>query len=284
MATSTTHIPLLEYLGELETLVGFPTTDYISSQAARARIDAGNIIDLGVDASMNMESLIDLGPDLVMTYSVTGDFNQQGLIQKAGIPTLVNAEYLEEHPLGRAEWIKLVGLLYNKQDMADSIFSEIEARYLEAAELAQSQPERPSAFSGVVYGDTWFLPGGKNYASKILSDAGIDYLWKSDNNHGFLELSFESVFDVAQEADLWIGMASYSTLHQIAEADSRYTSFKAFQDGNLHNYTKRVNPFGGNEYLELGYLRPDLIIKDLIKIAHPTALPDHESFFFQKLE
>ena len=117
--------------------------------------------------------------------------------------------------------------------------------------------------SGIVYGDTWFLPGGENYASQLLHDAGGNYLWSDTPSNGFLELSFESVYEKAHQADLWIGVASFKALAEIEKAEIRYTKFKAFQTGQVYTYDARKGARGGSEFLELGYLRPDIILNDL---------------------
>ena len=284
VCTSTTHVPLLDYLGETNKLVGFPTTDYISSDKMRARIDSGHVVDLGVDKGLNLERLAVLNPALVMGYTMSADYGQFKKIESLGIPVVINGEYLEQHPLGRAEWIKFMALFFGKEKMADSVFSVIENNYLEARSLVKSNDRRPTVMSGIVYGDAWFLPGGQNYAAKLFKDAGCLYLWEDNESNGFLELSFESIYAKARGADLWIGTGSYKTLKEIAAADKRYTGFDAFREGRVYNYDARQGARGGNEFLELGYLRPDLILRDLIRISHPAALPDHELFFHRKLE
>ncbi|MEQ8243175.1 ABC transporter substrate-binding protein [Fulvivirga sp.] len=284
VCTSTTHIPLLDYLGETDKLIGFPTTDYISSEKMRARIDDGFVKDLGVDSDINLEELIALDPDMIMAYTIGGDYGQFNKMEQLGVPAILNAEYLEEHPLGRAEWLKFMAAFFDKETMADSVFNSIEERYNELLSLNKNTESKPTILSGVVYGDTWYMPGGKNYASTLMNDAGGDYLWASDSTSGFLELSFEAVYDKALDADYWIGVASFETLKAIEEADNRYSDFAAFKNKKVYTYNARKGAKGGSEFLELGYLRPDLILADLIKILYPNQLPEHELYFHKQLE
>jgi iron complex transport system substrate-binding protein len=284
VCTSTTHIPLLDYLNEGDKLTGFPSTDYISSANIRKRIDEGHVADLGVDQGINLERLAMLQPEMVMGYAMSSDYGQFEKMEELNIPVVLNSEYLEKHPLGRAEWIKFVALFFNKESQADSIFSMIEKSYAETKKLVDSTPSKPTVLSGIVYGDTWFLPGGQNYAAKIFKDAGCTYLWEENPSHGFLEISFESVYEKAHAADLWIGVGNYSSLDDIKKADHRYTLFNPFASKKVYNYDKRKGAKGGNEFLELGYLRPDLILKDLVSISHPDLLPGHELYFYRRLE
>jgi iron complex transport system substrate-binding protein len=284
VCTSTTHIPLLEYLDEGTKLIGFPSTDYISSRSIRERIDGGKVQELGVDRGMNLERLAALKPDMVMGYTMNSDYGQFKKMEELNIPVVINAEYLEKHPLGRAEWIKFMALFFDKEKQADSVFKVIERSYTDVKDLADSVASKPRVLSGIVYGDAWFLPGGQNYASRILHDAGCAYLWEENTSNGYLELSFESVYEKAHNADLWIGVGNYTTLKELETGDKRYTRFKPFRTRSVYTYDARKGAKGGSEFLELGYLRPDLILRDLVKIAHPDLLKDHELYFHKKLE
>jgi len=284
VCTSTTHIPLLDYINETEKLIGFPTTDYISSEKMRKRIDQGKVKDLGIDKGMNIEMLYTLKPSLVMGYTMTKDLGQLKKIQELGTPVVINAEYLEKHPLGRTEWIKFMALFFGKEKEADSVFAEIEKEYLSTQQLVNEVKTKPTVLSGIVYGDAWFMPGGQNYAAKLLKDAGCEYLWASDSTSGFLQLSVESVYARAKEADLWIGVGSFKKLEEIKATEERYALFKPFKEQQVYSYDARKGAKGGSEFLELGYLRPDLILKDLMKIAHPELLPTYELYFHNRLE
>lgn len=283
VCTSTSHIPFLDYLDETDRLTGFPTLDYISSGKMRRRIDEGNVKELGVDAGMNLEMLAALKPEMVMGYTVNGNYGQFKKIEELGIPVVINAEYLEKHPLGRAEWIKFMAAFFNKESMADSIFTAIEKNYLHTKALIANNMHRPTVLNGIVYGDAWFLPGGKNYAARILEDAGYHYVWADNPSHGFLELSFETVYSKAHNADYWIGVGSFETLEQLGNADFRYRQFKAFREAQVYTYEARKGAKGGSEFMELGYLRPDIILNDLVKISHPELLPDYTLYFHERL-
>ncbi len=283
VCTSTSHVALLDHLDALDKLVGFPTTDLISSAKARARIVSGYVTDLGIDKEMNLEALVGLSPDVVMGYSVSGDLAKLNKVKEFGIPVVINAEYLEDHPLGRAEWIKYMALFLDKTEMADSIFNKVKMEYLQSQELMRKIETKPTVLTGILYGDAWYLPGGNNYAAKLFRDAGYHYLWDDDLSTGFLNLSFESVYAKAQNAEYWIGVGSFGSLQEMKSTEKRYTLFSSFALAKVYTYDARKGTTGGSEYLELGYSRPDIILKDLIKIAHPELLPNHDLFFYRQL-
>ena len=284
VVTSTTHIPMIELLNEENSIVGFPNVTYISSKRTRQRVEQGFIKEIGKENLLNTEVLLNLQPDLVLGYSVSTADKSLEIIKKSGIPVIYNGDWLEETPLGRAEWIRFFGVLYDKQKMADSIFKTIETAYLEVKQLALKTSEKPTILSGAVMSkDIWNLPAGESFVAQFLADANLDYLWKNSKGKGSLSLSFESVFERAKEADFWIAPGHFSSKTEMLEHNKLYAEFKAFKKDNIYTSTLKKGKTGGVIYYELAPTRPDLVLKDLIKIAHPELLPNYELTFFEKM-
>lgn len=283
--TSTTQIPHLDLLDETQKLVGFPNLDLISSHKTRALIKEGKIKDLGAGVSANTEMVIDADPDWIMISTLGDDLRYLELLKQAEIPAVINGEYVEQHPLGRAEWIKFTGILLGKYEAAKAQFEEIETSYLEAEKLVNSIPnsEKPSVLSGVMYQDIWYAPGRDSWGAKILENARGNYVFEDQEGAGSAQLNYEFVLDRALECSYWIGSADFPSIEAMGIAEPRYTAFDAWKKGNVYSYTRKKGETGGFEYFELGYMRPDLILKDLIKILHPELLPDYELYFYEQL-
>ncbi|WP_245942338.1 ABC transporter substrate-binding protein [Algoriphagus chordae] len=283
--TSTTHIPHLDMLNANEKLIGFPNLNLISSDKTWKQIDAGKVEDLGAGPSANTEMVIDLAPDWIMISTLGDDLKYLDLLAQAEIPAVINGEYVEQHPLGRAEWIKFTGVLLGKYEEAKLAFEQVENDYLEAEKLSNSIVDslRPTVLSGVLYQDIWYAPGSESWGAKILQNAGGNYIFSDQKGTGSAQLNYEFVLENALEADFWIGSADFPDLQTMGNAEPRYKAFKAFKAGNVFSYTQRRGRAGGLEYFELGYMRPDLILKDLIKIIHPDLLPAYELYFYQQL-
>ena len=285
VVTSTTHIPMLELLGEEKALVGFQNTDYISSTKTRNRIDAGFVKELGNEAALNTESLLELKPDAVIGFTMDNYNKTFNLIEKHGIPVIINGDWREETPLGRAEWIKFFGVLFNKERLADSIFNTIEVDYLAAKRIAKENTKHPSILSGAIMrNDIWSLPAGESFVSQFLLDANVNYLWKDSKGKGSLQLSFESVLDKAQHADYWIAPGYFSSKAQLLENNPHYKNFAAFKNNNIYTASTKRGVKGGVVYYELGPTRPDLILQDLIKITNPELLPNYTLTFFEQMK
>lgn len=284
VVTSTTHIPALELLGEEKTLVGFPGTDYISSETIRERIDHHLVRELGKNEGINTEVLLELRPDVVIGFGIDGNNKTFETIKKSGIPVIYNGDWVETSPLAKAEWVKLFGVLYNKEKEADSIFNDIEKNYLEAKSLAVSVKSSPTILSGALEKDVWYLPNGTSPEAQLLKDANTHYLWSDTKTSGSLALSFEVVFEKAKNADIWISPSYHNSFKALQKANEHYTHFNAYKSKNVYSFVNTKGATGGVTYYELGTARPDLVLKDLVKICHPELLNDYEPHFFKRLE
>lgn len=284
VVTSTTHIPSLEMLNEEHSLVGFPDLNLISSEKVRALIDAQKIKELGQNQSLNTEVTIDLQPDAIIGYGLDNNNPALDNLEKSGLKVLLNGDWNEQTPLGKAEWIKFFGVLFDKQQKANELFSKIENDYLKTIEIAKHATTTPTVLAGDIFEGKWYLPSGTSWGSLILKDANSNYLWASTTGTGSLSLSFETVFDKANNADFWITSGQFSTLQQMENTNPHYKEFKAFKIKNVYSFAAKKGKTGGSIYYELGQNRPDIVIKDIVKILHPELLIGYKPFFFEKLK
>jgi iron complex transport system substrate-binding protein len=284
VVTSTTHIPSLEMLGVEQTLIGFPHLDYISSDKVVAQIAAKKVAELGENQSLNTEVLIDLQPDVIIGFGIDNNNPTLDNLQKSGLKVMLNGDWNEETPLGKAEWIKFFGALYGKQELANELFSKIEKDYLKTIQIAKTITSKPTVLVGDMYRDKWNLPKGTSWGCQFIKEANGDYLWKETKGTGSLSLAFETVFEKAQSADFWITSGQFKSLQEMIDANPHYNQFSAFQNKNVYSYVRKKGKTGGVLYYELAPNRPDLVLKDLVKIFHPELLKGYELFFFEKLK
>ena len=284
VSLSTTHLPHIAKLGVVDKLIGVSNSKIVNTPEVVTKIKTGKIADVGNNESVNVETILEINPDLVMTYGVgNSQTDSYPKLLEAGLKVVLNSEYMETSPLAHAEWLKFTALLFNREYLAQKIFSEIVIKYESIASKAKSIKKRPTVFTGFNFKGVWYTPGCKSYVAKYLADAGGDYLC-ADNSSGSLPLSFESVFEHAANADYWLNInQSWQSLKDVIAADSRYADFAAMKKGNVYNNNARVNPNGGNDYWEGGTSNPDIVLSDLIKILHPEILPNHQLVYYRKL-
>ncbi len=287
IAMSTTYLPTLEDLGLIDRLIGLDSYMWTTNPAVRTRIESGDIAEIGGGAAVNVELTLDLDPALVMTYG-TGfaDYDTHPVLLEAGIPVALNGDFVEQSPLGRAEWMKFIALFFNREAAAAAQFDTVAMEYHAVAELTATLTERPSVLLGSVYNGTWYVAGGGSYMARLLADAGAAYLWSDEGDVGALPLDFESVYAVAAEAEFWLNPDNsfWFSVENVLDSDPRYGDFAPLKRGQMYNNNARVNENGGNAYYEEGAAHPERVLKDLVKILHPHLLPDHELRFYQQVQ
>ncbi|WP_025125264.1 ABC transporter substrate-binding protein [Myroides odoratimimus] len=285
VVTSTTHLPSLVVLEEEKSLKGFPGLNYVSSPSIRKLINDNHIKEVGQNEQLNTELLLDLNPSVIVAFAMDGSNQALQLIEKSGIPVVYNGDWVEQTPLGKAEWIKLFGALYGKEKEAKTFFDNIVQDYKDAQALVKGAKNNPTVMSGAMYQDVWYTPQGQSWMAIYFKDAKSDYLWKETEGTGSLSLSLEVVLDKAIDASFWINPAQYETLQQLVDANPHYAKFNAFKNKNVYSFSPRKGETGGSLFYELGPTRPDLVLKDLIYILHPEiSIPNYQPVFFEQLK
>ena len=283
VVTSTTNIPFLEMLGVEKSLVGFPHTDYVSSEKTRKRIDAGAVKNIGQNEKLNMEQLIELAPNLIVTFGVDNNNPMIDNLQKSGLKVLIQADWMEQTPLGKAEWIKLYGALFGKEKEAKTLFDEIVKNYNDAIQLVATQKPTATVLYGSMYQDQWYVARGNSWVAQFMKDAKSNYLWANVEGTGSLSLPFEKILDKAKTAKYWIATGSFKTIAEFENSNPHYSQFDALKSKNVYTFESKLGRTGGTIYYELAPSRPDLVLKDYIKIFHPELLPNYTFTFAQKL-
>lgn len=281
---SSTYVGMVAMLDTREVVQSVANANWICDANLFHDYIDGKITDLGNDLNINPEVVILKHPDVVMKYIYKGPDHVDDMFSNAGIPVVYNIEFMEEHPLGRAEWIKLVGAIVGKKEKADSLFNVIERNYFKYKNLAKTAVDTPSVLIGNSYKGTWYAVGGKSFVAQLVEDAMGNYYWQNDSSTGGLPLNFESVYLKQKNADVWIN-ANASSLDEILTIEPRCNVFKSLQDERVYHYNKRKNPNNGLDYNETGVVRPDLLLKDLLIILHPELFEKEEqTTYYQRLE
>jgi len=283
VATSTTHIPPLDMMRKTKALVGFPSMDYISSPEMRTRIDQGKVVELGKKGKLDIERILTLNPDVVMGYAVDKANRDYLQLNRAGVPVIYNAEWVEQHPLGRAEWILLYGALFDDMERAQKIFNKIENEYVETKELASSATYNPTVMAGAPYKDVWYAPAGNSWQARMLADAGADYIYADIEGTGSLSYATEQVLADAADTDFWIAPSQYTSIKRLSAEVKAAEQFNAYKNAKIFTFALTTGETGGVEYYEKASMRPDIVLKDLVHILHPEMLKNYQPYFFKPL-
>lgn len=282
--TATTQLAYLSFVDDYDKIVAVGKTSNIYDSTLRKYLEKENIPEIGIDQSLNSELLFSIQPDLLITGGTPyGTYSIYQALMDAGIPVIVFSSWLETHPLGRLEWVKILAALTNQEEKVYKKFDEIEKAYLETKQLTQNVKHKPKIFKGLNHKNTWYTNGKDSYLAQYLKDAGADYHWQ-DKKGNLLTLDFEEVYPVGITHDYWLnpGMHIHSK-EDLINQDQRYQDFKAFQSGKIYNNNRRMLSKGGQDYSQSGAVNPHIILKDLVKIFHPDLLPNHQLYYYKKI-
>ena len=278
---SSVHCSLWSELDELKGIGGVCGLEYIKLPQIQEGCRNGSIVNVGNSMNPDIERIIDLRPDAIL-FSPFENSGGYGRVGKLNIPIIECADYMETSALGRAEWMRLYGLLLGKEAQADSLFAGIEKEYLTLTQQVKSQNlKRPTVISEMKNSSAWYIPGGNSTMGRLYQDAGADYVFAYLSNSGSVPLAFETVFDRGGNADIWLikyNQPQDKTYSELERDYAPYARFKAFQDRKVYGCNTNHVPF-----YEESPFHPELLLKDLIKIFHPELLPDYDFKYFSNL-
>ena len=281
---SSSYVAFFDALGCADSIFGVSGANYIYSPSVRARIDNNEVKDVGYGQVLNYELIVDLKPDLLLCFGVGAE--SLPMIEKLhslGVPTMFMGEYLEDHPLGKTEWVKVVGALTCRDTQADSIFDAIRLRYEGLTQQLAQQNERPAVFMNMPYKDVWYTPGNQSYFVQFIHDAGGRYLFDDLEGSRSYPISFERAYSAGLQADIWLCPGTANAMNDIADFDARLKNLQPYKQRRIFNNTNRSTPHGGSDFWESGTMNPDVILKDMATIFHPGLRLGHKLQYFNQL-
>ena len=273
------HAAIIDQLHETDKVIGVCEPRYMDTPAIQEGIQAGRIADLGEATSPNIEKMIEIGAELVIASPFQN--SSYGPVEKIGIPIIEGADYMEAFPLGRTEWIRFYGLLFGKEEMADSIFKETEQAYLSLKDLTANIDNRPTVLSEKKFGSSWYVPSGDSYMAHLIEDAGADYMFKDLPGAGSTPLAFETVFDKAIHADIWLvkyNQSSEMTYNDLRSEYTPYENFDAFKKKRIYTCNTGAVP-----YYEEFPIHAVYFFFDLIWIFHPELVFGYSPRYFREM-
>ena len=277
---SSSYIAMLDALGQADRIVAVSGIDYVSNPYIIAHKDS--IKDMGPE--MNYELLLGLKPDVVLLYGI-GDAQTAvtDKLKELSIPYMYVGEYLEESPLGKAEWMVALSELTDSREKGIEIFSEIPKRYQTLKDLTASVEQRPTVMFNTPWNDSWIMPSTKSYMAQLVNDAGADYIYKENTSNSSAPIGLETAYGLIQKADYWINVGMASTLDELKAVNPKFTDAKSVREKTAYNNNLRLTATGGNEYWESAVVRPDIVLRDLIHIFHPELVSD-SLYYYRHLE
>lgn len=276
LSFSSTFIGLLDKINELDRIKGVDNKNLIYNKKILKKINHKLIKELGTPETSSTKKIINTKSELILFSGFGNDFPNENKLKKLNILCLPIYDWKETHPLGKAEWIKLFGLLTNKEKEATIYFNKLKARYFNLKNKYKDAKLSAPLFSGSVIGDFWYLPAGESYMAKIFKDARINYVEKNSNGTGSISKSFEYCLKNYQNSNYWLNPGNKS-IKLLINQNKKYRLFYALKE---NTYCYSHNP---NLYWEKSAIEPDSLLMDLIQISHPELKLKRKLYFYKKL-
>ncbi|MDE7393373.1 MAG: ABC transporter substrate-binding protein, partial [Muribaculaceae bacterium] len=222
--------------------------------------------------------------DLALIYGVSTPSVMEPKLKQLNIPYVYIADYLEQSPLGRAEWLVALGYLTGREKEAIDQFSEIARRYKDLKASIDELPagNRPKVMLNAPYNDVWYMPDRNSYMVTLITDAGGRYINDSNSTGTSVAVGDEEAFMMAQQSDIWLCPGSFATIKELTATLPRFASARPVKNGQVWNNTLQATSTGGNDFYESGSVNPDRILEDLIEIINPTD-HDYQPYYFKQL-
>ena len=277
---SSSYIAMLDAVGQVDRIVAVSGINYIANPYILAHKDS--IKDMGPE--MNYELLLGLKPDVVLLYGI-GDAQTAvtDKLKELAIPYMYVGEYLEESPLGKAEWLVALSELTDSRDKGIDVFREIPKRYQALKDLTASVEQRPTVMFNTPWNDSWVMPSTQSYMVQLVTDAGADYIYKENTSNSSAPIGLETAYGLIQKADYWINVGMASTLDELKNMNPKFADAKSVRDKTVYNNNLRITATGGNDYWESAVVRPNVVLRDLIHIFHPELVSD-STYYYRHLE
>lgn len=265
---STTHLAYIDALDEVTSLKGFSGGKYVYNEKIRRLLNSGIVASLGYPTVI--EKLLKQKGQVHLTYplSSTEICNK---IKKFHIPCLELVEYEEEHPLGRAEWINIFGVLFSKEKKSRELFLEIMQNYQTLRKKLSKKKKPVKVIVGEVINGLWQAAGGKSYLAQMIQDAGGAYVFKDHTSNKTKTLKIEELITLFQnkKIDFWLPQNNWKKMGQSLKTYRKYKYLPFYKNSLVFNNSKKIAPLGGNDYYESAVVRPDWVLRDLAQIFYP---------------
>ena len=280
---SSSYIAMLDALGETDRVAGVSGMDFITNPYIQENRD--RIADVGYDGNTDYERLLASAPDIVLLYGITGASGMEAKLKELRIPFMYIGEYMEESPLGKAEWCVPVAEIIGCRERGVEIFNRIPKRYDSLKTIAARVPERPDVMVNIPYGDAWIMSPPGSYMGRLITDAGADYIYPGDTTEVSRTIDIEEAYKLVNECDYWINTGRVTSKAALLAELPKFADVPCLKEGRVYNNNLRINRYGGDDFWESGIMHPDIILEDLIKIFHPGLLGEPKPlYYYRKIE
>ena len=278
---SSSHVAMFDAVGAIDKVKGVSGINFITNEYIRN--PQSQVADVGYDANLDFERIVALRPDVVLMYGVAGENSLiTSKLRELAIPYIYIGDYVEQSPLGKAEWLYVIAEITDNHEKADSLFGAVKHNYQSlASRIANETSTRPKVMLNTPYRDIWFLPSAENYMVRLIADAGGEAYASTAEGNSSQPIDSEKAYLLASQADAWLNVGACTSLAELKAQNPRFQQMPAVRNHKVYNNNLRRTAAGGSDFWESGIVRPDIILQDLVTILHPEIAAEELTYYEQ---
>ncbi|MBU2019220.1 MAG: ABC transporter substrate-binding protein [Bacteroidetes bacterium] len=255
---SATHVGMMQKLNLIDRIGAVSNSLYIYNSELLKNVQDKKVLELGEEMQIPVESLVKSGCQAIFYSGFGKEFQHAKTLNKIGIDCLVNYDWRESHPLGKAEWILVFGYLMGKPAEAHAIFEDLKEKYLDLQVVSTNR--KAKVISGNMWGDQWNAPAGESYQATLMKDAGAEYVYRKTKGTGSVQLSFEKIIADSKNVEFWLN-TGIPTKKMMVASNPKLQNMSVFKTGKIYDYSR-----SGNRFWEMSAIEPHKVLEDYIRI------------------
>ncbi len=275
---SSTHVGMLAKLNAIEQIGGITDRKYVNNSDLLQNIGQRKVIELGEEGQIPVESLLKSKCKAVIYSGFGKEFPHEKQLQASGVRCIVNYDWRELHPLGKAEWILLFGYLTGKEKEAKAYFAKVVAEYKQLKAKAAKFKTKPTVLSGNLLGETWFAPAGESFNALFFKDAHAAYRYANTKGTGSLTLTMERILSDNLDTEHWIN-PGFPTREKLFGSQPKLKFIGPVTKNKIYDYSQ-----SGNRYWKMSAIEPQKVLSDYMHIFHPSEFPKENLYFYQEVK
>ncbi|MCR9173181.1 MAG: ABC transporter substrate-binding protein [bacterium] len=265
-------------LNQRDYLIGVTAENQLYDRKLKRKFQKGQLKEYGDFAQLSLERVVNAQPNVILYNYVNTDFPHKEKLEKLGVKMVIVNDWLEAHPLAKAEWIKVIGAMTGRFDEACNLFAVIEDNYNKTAAAFSDLENKPTVISGNLIGGNWYAPSGENYFGILMKDAGGDYRYKDSKGAKSLALPLETILEDNKHTSIWLN-PGVSKWNQLLQLNPHAELLNPAKNGAVFCYSGNTNKFW-----EQSALRADCMLEDLAHIFHPEIDSNYSFHYYAQLK
>ncbi len=285
--THSDYYGVTDTLQILDRVVAVGPAREVSTPRLRRALDSGRIAEVGSQQHLDLERLIQLKPEIVLSYwSVSPEWNAPAKVDEVGLKSGALVGHWERSPLGALDWVKVVALYVNREGDANAIVDGITSRYQALQRQTRAAPAPSLTYiEHAPARDIWPLQRADHSDYQRMRDAGLTYAYDAlITGATFPSASLEAALRAGRDASFWFGVPGrWQTIADLVGTDERLAGVAAVRAQQVYAWDLGREDPDRIPYADRWLAHPDEVLADIIAATRPMLLPGHRFHYLRRI-